>query len=192
MDELENTGESLNPKKFSRSAKRLGDFGEGLVTYCLLRKGLEVACVDDVGADLIASGFGERFAISVKTRLFKRGSKESQMMVVESKHLEKLEAFGRRYGMIPLFAQIICLADDNIVHLFLLKQEDIKQVLPKVQNGYSLRFRSEIGLLTNHPKVDYSCWREQIALESWFGENLLRSSDANHNLIDSNDAEPEG
>lgn len=40
--------------KNSRAPKQLGDFGEGLVTYALIRKGLEVECVGHVGADLIA------------------------------------------------------------------------------------------------------------------------------------------
>lgn len=45
-----------SPSKYqpSRASKQLGDFGEGLVTYTLIRKGFEVACVDHVGADLIA------------------------------------------------------------------------------------------------------------------------------------------
>ncbi len=32
--------------KQTRAPKQLGDFGEGLVTYALIRKGFEVACVD--------------------------------------------------------------------------------------------------------------------------------------------------
>lgn len=38
----------------SRAPKLIGDFGEGLVTYALIRGGYEVAHVDHEGADLIA------------------------------------------------------------------------------------------------------------------------------------------
>jgi hypothetical protein len=39
-------------RQHSRAAKQLGNFGEGLVTYNLIRKGFEVAYVDHVGAAL--------------------------------------------------------------------------------------------------------------------------------------------
>ena len=42
----------------TRAPKLIGDFGEGLVTYALIRKGFEVAVVDHVGADLIAEKGG--------------------------------------------------------------------------------------------------------------------------------------
>ena len=51
----------------TRSPKLIGDFGEGLVTYALIRGGYEVAQVDHVGADLIAEKEGRRIAVSVKT-----------------------------------------------------------------------------------------------------------------------------
>ena len=69
--------------KQTRAPKLLGDFGEGLVTYALILKGYEVAYVDHVGADLIAEKKGKRFAVSVKTRLFRKGSRESLGFVVE-------------------------------------------------------------------------------------------------------------
>ena len=50
--------------KHSRAPKLLGDFGEGLVTYTLIRKGFEVAFVDHVGADLIAEKDDYRIAVS--------------------------------------------------------------------------------------------------------------------------------
>ena len=84
----------------SRAPKLIGDFGEGLVTYALIRKGYEVACVDHVGADLIAEKHGSRFAVSVKTRLFKIGSKENRGFVVEYQHLHKLDHFARQFGMV--------------------------------------------------------------------------------------------
>jgi len=154
----------------TRAAKRIGDFGEGLVTYALIRKGFEVARVDDVGADLIATRHGQRFAISVKARLFRPESKESHVTVIESDHVQKLRIFAERFGMVALLAQVICLADQGIIHLFVFQAEELDEVLPTVKNGHSVRFGSRhIEALSSHPAVDYSCWREQLAVSNWFG-----------------------
>lgn len=77
----------------TRASKQLGDFGEGLVTYTLVRKDFEIAYVDHIGADLIAEKGGKRYAISVKIRLFREGSKESRMVVVEDTHQKVGEFF---------------------------------------------------------------------------------------------------
>jgi hypothetical protein len=162
----------------TRAAKRIGDFGQGLVTYTLIRKGCEVACVDDIGADLIAARCGQRYAVSVKARLFRPGSRESRVTVIESDHLRKLRIFAERFAMIPLLAQVVCLADDKLIHLFLLKVEQIESVLQKVKNGYSIRFGSKhMGTLSRHPAVDHSCWREEKVAGSWFGEDVAVSSE---------------
>jgi hypothetical protein len=83
----------------TRSPKQLGDFGEGLVTYTLIRKEFEVAYVDRVGADLIAEKAGRRIAVSVKTRLFRPKSKESRMVVVDLSNIKKLKYFSEQFGM---------------------------------------------------------------------------------------------
>lgn len=44
--------------KQTRAPQQLGDFGEGLVTYALIRKEYEIAFVGHVGADLIAEKNG--------------------------------------------------------------------------------------------------------------------------------------
>jgi Holliday junction resolvase len=148
--------------KQTRSPKQMGDFGEGLVTYALIRKGFEVAYVDHVGADLIAEKAGKRIAVSVKTRLFRPGSTESRMMVFEFSALDKLQNFAQQFGMDPVFAQVVCLADDRIIHLFMIRVEEIPQVLPKVGNGYSIRFSNKrIKDLTNNDLVDYCCWKDE-------------------------------
>ena len=155
----------------TRAAKRIGDFGEGLVTYALIRKGFEVACVDDIGADLIAFGRGQRFAVSVKARLFRPGSRESRVTVIEYGHLQKLRVFADRFAMVPLLAQVVALADDGIIHLYIFKADEIASVLPAVKDGYSLRFgpRHAEGL-SHNPCVDYSCWRKKLVFGTWFGE----------------------
>ena len=143
----------------SRAPKLNGDFGEGLVTYASIRKGYEVACVDHVGADLIAEKHGSRFAVSVKTRLFKIGSKESRAFVVEYQHLHKLDHFAQQFGMVPMFALVVCIADEKAIHLLLARAEDIRKGLPKVKHGYTFRFaNSTRQKLFDQPFIDYSCW----------------------------------
>ena len=151
--------------KHSRAPKLLGDFGEGLVTYALIRKDYEVACVDHVGADLIAQKNGYKIAVSVKTRLFRPGSAESRGMVFEFDHLEKLKYFAKRFDLDPVLAHAVCIADDNIIHLFIIRVEDIESKLKKVKHGHRFQFspkhlQDTIGL----EFVDYTCWSgEQIS-----------------------------
>ena len=148
--------------KQSRAPKLLGDFGEGLVTYALIRKGFEVAYVDHVGADLIAEKTGSRFAISVKTRLFRTGSTESLAFVAEKQHIEKLEYFSEQFEMIPLFALAVCIADEQIIHLLMCRVDDMKE-LPKVKHGYAFRFaKSTRHRLINQPYIDYSSWADEV------------------------------
>jgi Holliday junction resolvase len=146
----------------TRAPKQLGDFGEGLVTYAFIRKGYEIAFVDHVGADLIAEKNGNKLAMSVKTRMFKTGSKESQVFVVEKDHLAKLEHFATQFGMLLVFALLISLIDECMMHLLIMPVADLKKSLPEVKHGYSIRFtpakRSE---LMARSFVDYSCWKEE-------------------------------
>ena len=145
----------------TRAPKLLGDFGEGLVTYALIRKGFEVACVDHVGADLIAEKRGRQYAVSVKTRLFREGSQESLAFIVRYSHIDKLKYFARQFNLTPLFALVVCLADEKMIHLIMLKASDLKK-LPKVKHGYSIRFaKSTRDKLLDLPFIDYSCWRDE-------------------------------
>jgi hypothetical protein len=91
--------------------------------------------------------------------------------VIESEHLRKLAVFADRFAMVPLLAQVVCLADDGLIHLFLFNATQLADVLPAVQNGYSIRFGPQrVQALARHPAVDYSCWREELVGGSWFGE----------------------
>ncbi|WP_348944421.1 hypothetical protein ABHF33_13445 [Chitinibacter sp. FCG-7] len=114
----------------SRAPKLIGDFGEGLVTYALIKGGYEVAHVDHVGADLIAEKKGARIAVSVKTRNRNTETHESDMVVITHDNIKKLEFFASQFGgMEPVFAQVICHAKLNCIHLFMIKVKDIKQYL---------------------------------------------------------------
>jgi len=154
--------EGANMARQTRAPKQLGDFGEGIVTYTLIRKGYEVAYVDHVGADLIAEKDGRRYAISVKFRLFREGSKESRMTTIPYKNIEKLETFSRQFGMIPMFAQVVSIADERKIYLFIISVEDVKKILPKGKHGYRLRFgRKRLNELINNDRVDYSVWENE-------------------------------
>jgi hypothetical protein len=150
--------------------------------------------VDDVGADLIASGRGQQYAVSVKARLFRPGSRESRVTVIESDHLRKLGVFAERFAMVPLLAQVVCLADDGLIHLFLFRARQLGEVLPTVKNGYSIRFGTQrVGYLSCHPAVDYSYWREELVAGSWFGAegvDLVDGLIAHNNLLQNLSVQP--
>ncbi len=160
----------------SRARKLLGDFGEGLVTYALIRKGYEVAMVDHVGADLIVEKGGLRFAVSVKTRQFKSGSVESRGVVAEELHLKKLDHFSEQFGMVSLFALVVCIADESAIHLMIVRTDDIRNELPRGKHGYAFRFsKSKRQALFEKPFIDYSCWGQESIGEMDF----VSSSDDN-------------
>jgi Holliday junction resolvase len=145
----------------SRAPKQLGDFGEGLVTYLLFRNGYEVAVVDHVGADLIAQKGDQRFAISVKTRLFRAGSKESRSFVIAKEHLEKLEHFANSFRLESLFAQVVCLEDEKTIHVCILSMDFIRKLNKTKHEGYALRMqrKSDIERLSEEA-VLYVCFHE--------------------------------
>ena len=149
-------------KKQTRSPKLIGDFGEGLVTYALIREGYEVANVDHVGADLIAEKNGKKIAVSVKTRNRNTETKESNMVVISAEHLEKLKFFSKQFGMQPIFAQVICHSKNNIIHLFMISVSDIETHMKKAQHGYSLSFGSKTLNKTKGIKgMQYSSWSNE-------------------------------
>ncbi len=154
----------------SRAPKLLGDFGEGLVTYTLIRKKFEVAVVDHVGADLIAEKNGARFAISVKTRLFRESTNEGLAFVIEEEHLNKLDYFAGQFAMIPMFASVICLADENSIHMILTRSDNIRKNFPKVKHGFSYSFaKSKRRKLIEDRFIDYSCWANETIGAMDFG-----------------------
>jgi hypothetical protein len=152
----------------SREDKHLGDFGEGLATYALSRKGFVVACVDHVGADLIAQRNRARIAVSVRARRFRAGSKETRAETIKDKHIKDLKDFASSFELEPVFIQIVCIDDDRVIHLFMLRVADIEQHLDRNKSdkdpGYRLRFgANDLDKLKGSSYVDYSCWgNEQI------------------------------
>lgn len=82
--------------------------------------------------------------------------------MVDEEHLNKLDYFACQFGMISMFALVICLADEKAIHLILSRAKSIRKEFPRVKNGYSLRFSKSArqGLFKN-PFIDYSCWNEE-------------------------------
>lgn len=141
----------------SRAPKQIGDFGEDLVTYTLIRKGYEVAKVDHVGADLIAEKQGARFAISVKTRMFAAESKESMGVLVSHGDIKKIEYFSQQFGLTPLTAHAYIVTKEDTIHLVIMSLGQVREVMKSVQGGY----RKDIRDLIQDKRVDYSCWKEE-------------------------------
>jgi len=147
----------------SRASQQIGDFGEGLVTYLLIREGYEVAVVDHVGADLIAERKGQRYAVSVKTRRFRKRGKETRAVVVKPKDLRKIEHFAERFDLLPIFAQVFCVHADHLIHVFLMTPKLIRRRLKKVKNGFRLSINTESALaqLKSVDSISYACLREE-------------------------------
>ncbi|MEI7474834.1 MAG: hypothetical protein WCK67_08640 [bacterium] len=151
----------------SRAPKQLGDFGEGLVNYVLIKKKHEVAYVDHVGADLISTFKNQRFAISVKTRFFKSGSKESKMFTIEDSHIEKLEEFSKLFGMKSIFSLVVCLSDIKKIYVIIIPVNLIRGNLKKNKNGYSIRFNEkDIISYRKNKSFDISEWENEM-IKDW-------------------------
>jgi len=153
-------------RKDTRSPKLIGDFGESLVTYALIQGGYEVAHVDHVGADLIAEKKGRRIAVSVKTRRWRTGAVESDMVVIESSNLGKLRGFAARFELEPVFAQVVCHEKSSQILVFMLREADIAHVLARVKHGFGLPFGEKklAGILKNEA-ISFSRWtQEQVSV----------------------------
>ena len=172
--------ERMSVNNLSRAAKQIGDFGEGMVTYDFIRKGYEVANVDHVGADLICSkkrenGEYDRYAVSVKTRWFKYGSKESKMYNLSNNDLEKLWFFANTFGLKAIFSFLVCLSDTRKMYLISFqvpepneetKKFELKKLpFSETKSGYSIKFSDKsIKELSNYYDV--------VSISSWENETI--------------------
>lgn len=152
----------------TRAPKQIGDFGEGLVTYTLIRKGFEVAKVDHVGADLIAEFNRKRFAISVKSRLYRSGSIENKGVIIKETDIDKLEYFSNQFSMTSLFAHVCSIADHKTIHLVIIPISLVPDVMTKTKEG----FRKDIKHLINDSRVDYSCWKDEVIGSHAFSDSV--------------------
>ncbi|RLA06003.1 MAG: hypothetical protein DRQ51_10625 [Gammaproteobacteria bacterium] len=159
---------NFNP---SRASKQIGDFGEHLVTYDFIRKGYEVALVDQVGADLICAKKEARYAVSVKARWFKNNSKESKMFAVQKSHLEKLKYFSGIFNLKPVFSLLVCLSDEKIMFLMTIKVKNIPKVFEEIKAGYSIKFSEKNRKeLEKNPLISISMWEKETIGDDIFSQ----------------------
>lgn len=134
--------------KDGRLAKQLGDFGESLVMYLLGNlKHYKVALVDHVGADIIAtdrSENGKRFAISVKTRWFK---KDDPSLPYDLDNQQKLSEFAYEFDMIPVVAFVMIDKTSEIIDVYLMKLSSLKHfAMDEAFNGITVRGESSLTI----------------------------------------------
>lgn len=146
----------------SRSAKHIGDFGEGLVSYAFISSGYEVVKVDHVGADLIArkdDGKGTRtFAISVKTRHM-TNSKESECFVFTDDNIAKLQGLSDKFDFEPVVSIVISQKRINTIHMFTISLKNLMTKKLAVKLGYQISFSAKkLRDMIDIPGMKYSCW----------------------------------
>jgi len=115
-----------------RLPKQLGDFAEGLVVYVLGQmRGMSVAQIDHVGADIIAADrkTGERFAISVKSRIFSKKTGENRAYGAEFEHIKKLEDTARTFDMKAAVAFVFKDDADGVdkIRIIIAAVDDLKK-----------------------------------------------------------------
>ena len=116
--------------KDERLPKQLGDFAEGMVMYVLGRmRGMSVALIDHVGADIIASKAGKRYAISVKSRIFSTKTKETRSTSLSPSHIEKLKETAKTFGMEAAVAFVFVDEYDGTmkIRILLATTEDLEK-----------------------------------------------------------------
>ena len=70
--------------------------------------------------------------------------------------------FADRFGMKPVFALAICIADERTIHLLIMGVEELEKHLPRAKHGYSLRFGQRVRAeFLKQPFVDYSRWADE-------------------------------
>ena len=81
--------------------------------------------------------------------------------------------------MIPLFALVVCIANENTIHLIISRTDELRKNLPKVKFGYSLRFTKTMReKLINMPFIDYSRWANEK-----LGDKDFTSQDAEDDVF---------
>lgn len=74
---------------------------------------------------------------------FLAGKTKSRVFIVDKAHIQKLKNFSDQFGMVPVFALLVCLSDEHLIHLIIMPVDELKKYLPEVKHGYSIRFSTE-------------------------------------------------
>ena len=180
MERLINASKADGGERDGRLSKQFGDFAEGLVMYMLGRiRGMTVALIDHVGADIIAvdRNSKNRYMVSVKGRNFPET--ESKGFVFTRDNCEKLEKISDDFKMIPAIAFVFVdeyEADSNgkrvmKIRILFIALKDLKnnagnsKFLSEVEKGYSIRYekkcwgkekKSTLDLIRECDFIDYT------------------------------------
>ena len=81
--------------------------------------------------------------------------------VIANQNLNKLKIFAKTFNLECLFAQVICHADTKNIYVFLMSVNDLEtsHILPRIKDGYSLKFGNNIEELNK--KIDVSSWKDE-------------------------------
>ena len=77
--------------------------------------------------------------------------------------------FAQRFNLKPIFAHVVSIEDERIIHLFMMQVDDIKKNLDHVKHGYRIRFSDKyLADTIALPFVDYSVWRDELIGDKLF------------------------
>jgi len=88
------------------------------------------------------------------------------MTVIKSAQVARITQFASAQGMVPLVGLVVCLADEQLIHCWLLRADQMDSIAPKVQHGYSIDFKtSEVSKLAGHGGVQYFSCRVPFGID---------------------------
>lgn len=139
-----------------RLPKQLGDFGEQLVMFIFGRMyEYRVACVDHIGADLIATDCkNKKYAISVKSRVIPQ--KEGKAQSYDFDNQKKLRDFANSFDLVPavafVFIEPISLVSDFNIDVYIIELDKLKEFAENPDNGLGISIgKNGDYIFNNHP-----------------------------------------
>ena len=154
----------------SNQIKQLGDFGEQLVIFMLSKLfGYEALFVDHEGADIIAahSDNPQRFAISVKTRLF-TPSESLQHDSMDLKQMVHLYQFAHDFNLVPTIAYVCIPHNLDFADVYIASVDTFNESVTVNNSGITRTFNTIVKPT-----------RKGLTVESY--APILRLSDATRN-----------
>lgn len=126
--------QTTNEVQLGNEFRQLGDYGEHLAAHALIKLGYDVAMVDHIGADLIATkgDSGTSYGISVKSRCFNSHTTEDRGYNFKFSDKFKLECFCNRFNLKPLLAFVVVDERDCFESVFIIDTDSMNES----NNGY--------------------------------------------------------
>ena len=148
-----------------RIKKQFGDFCEHLIMYLLGIKGVSVAHIDHVGADLLATKNNNKYAISVKGRRFITDSLTYTFKHNDIKHLEGFTNQWTLFTPTVAFVLIDYHEQPRKIRVPIMTLETMKNkaadpevsYITQAKNGYSIRIsrKKYIEQMKQDTDIDY-------------------------------------